>query len=142
MADAWHHRSDAFSSVGSFIGIGGAMIGFPVLDPIASVIIALCILKVAFDILKDALSKMMDKSLGDEFNKSIEDIALENKNVKSVDLIKSRMFGNKIYIDLEIALDGSKSLSEAHAIAENIHDEIEKNNKDIKHVMIHVNPAI
>ena len=55
MADAWHHRSDAFSSVGSLIGIGGAMFGFPVLDPLASVVICIFILKVAFDIFKDAL---------------------------------------------------------------------------------------
>ena len=61
MADAWHHRSDAFSSVGSLIGIGGAMLGFPVLDPLASVVICIFILKVAFDIFKDALDKMLEQ---------------------------------------------------------------------------------
>lgn len=64
MADAWHHRSDAFSSVGSLIGIGGAMLGFPVMDSVASVVICLFILKVSYDILKDAISKMLDTSCG------------------------------------------------------------------------------
>lgn len=73
MADAWHHRSDAFSSIGSLIGIGGAMLGFPVLDPIASVVICLFILKIAFDILKDALSKMLDSSCEKDYEKTLSD---------------------------------------------------------------------
>ena len=73
MADAWHHRSDAFSSVGSLIGIGGAMLGFPVLDPLASVVICIFILKVAFDIFKDALDKMLDTSCSEEYEEKLAD---------------------------------------------------------------------
>lgn len=73
MADAWHHRSDAFSSVGSLIGIGGAMFGFPVLDPLASVVICIFILKVAFDIFKDALDKMLDTSCSEEYEEKLAD---------------------------------------------------------------------
>ncbi|MGI5825226.1 MAG: cation diffusion facilitator family transporter [Bacillota bacterium] len=141
MADAWHHRSDAFSSVGSLIGIGGAMLGFPVLDSVASVIICLFILKVAFDILKDALSKMLDTSCGEAYDQKLTDYIAAQEGVVHVDVLHSRMFGNKVYIDLEIAVDGDKSLKDAHAVAQRVHDNVEKDFPNVKHVMIHLNPA-
>lgn len=141
MADAWHHRSDAFSSIGSLIGIGGAMLGFPVLDVIASVVICLFILKVAFDILLDALKKMLDTSCGDEYETKLEEYILKQKNVVSIDLLHTRMFGNKVYIDLEISVDGNKTFREAHAVAEDVHDNVEKEFPNTKHIMIHVNPT-
>lgn len=141
MADAWHHRSDALSSIGSFIGIGGAMLGFPIADPIASVVICLFILKVSFDILWDAVKKMLDTSLGDAYEKRLTDYIILQKDVIQIDLLHSRMFGNKVYIDLEIAVDKNKSLQEAHAIAEQIHNDVEHHFPDIKHIMIHVNPG-
>ncbi len=141
MADAWHHRSDAFSSVGSLIGIGGAMLGFPVMDSIASVVICLFILKVSVDIIKDAVSKMLDTSCGEEFEKKLRDfIVSRNENV-SVDVLHSRTFGSRIYVDLEIAMDGNMTLTDSHAVAERIHEDVEKNFTDIKHIMIHVNPV-
>ncbi|MCI5899034.1 MAG: cation diffusion facilitator family transporter [Firmicutes bacterium] len=141
MADAWHHRSDALSSVGSLIGIGGAMLGFPVLDSIASVIICLFILKVAYDTFKDALSKMLDTSCSDEYEKSLSDFILSQKDVIKLDLLHTRMFGNKVYVDAEISVDGDKSLRDAHAVAERVHDGVEKHFPNVKHIMIHVNPA-
>lgn len=142
MADAWHHRSDALSSVGSLIGIGGAMLGFPVLDSVASVVICLFIVKVAYDISKDALIKMLDTSCGEEYEKKLAEHISSQKDVASVDMIRSRMFGNKVYIDLEISVDGDKSLREAHEVAERVHRDVEHNFSDIKHIMIHVNPAV
>lgn len=141
MADAWHHRSDAFSSIGSLIGIGGAMLGFPVLDAVASVIICLFILKVAFDILLDAVKKMIDTSCGDEYENRLEEYILKQKDVVSVDLLHTRMFGNKVYIDLEISVNGNKTFREAHAVAENVHENVEKDFPNTKHVMVHVNPT-
>lgn len=140
MADAWHHRSDALSSIGSMIGIAGAMLGFPILDPAASVIICLCIFKVAYDILKDALVKMLDTSCNEEYENKISDYIMAQEGVMHLDMLKTRMFGNKIYIDAEIAIDGNKLLKEAHDIAERVHDGVEKNFSNIKHIMIHVNP--
>lgn len=141
MADAWHHRSDAFSSVGSLIGISGAMLGFPILDSAASVVICLFILKIACDILKDALNKMLDTSCGDPFEKELRDyIALES-GVICIDVLHSRMFGNKVYIDLEIEVDGGLTLRDAHAVAERVHNNVERDFPNIKHIMIHVNPA-
>jgi len=142
MADAWHHRSDAFSSIGSLIGIAGARLGCLILDSIASLIICLFILKVAYDILKDALEKMLDTSCGDDYEKKLSDYISSQKDVVRVDLLHSRMFGNKIYIDLEIAVDGEKSLRDAHMVAERVHNNVEKNFPDVKHIMIHVNPSM
>ena len=141
MADAWHHRSDAFSSVGSLIGIGGAMLGFPVLDPLASVVICIFILKVAFDIFKDALDKMLDTSCSEEYEEKLADYIRKSRGVERLDLLRTRMFGNKVYIDAEIAVDGTLSLKDAHAIAEDVHDNVEKKFPNTKHIMIHVNPA-
>ena len=141
LADAWHHRSDAFSSIGSFIGIAGSMLGFPVLDSVASVVICLFIVKVAYDIAKDALVKMLDTSCGADYEKQLSDFICRQAGVAGVDLIHTRMFGNKVYIDLEISVDGNKTLREAHEVAEQVHAEVERAYPDVKHIMIHVNPA-
>lgn len=141
MADAWHHRSDAFSSIGSLIGIAGARMGFPVLDSVASVVICLFILKVSYDILKDALKKMLDTSCGEDYEKTLADYIAAQEDVIRIDTLHSRMFGNKVYIDLEIAVDGNKPLRESHAVAERVHANVEKDFPNIKHIMIHVNPA-
>ena len=140
IADAWHHRSDAISSVGAFIGIGFSMLGFPVMDAVASIVIAAFILKVAGDIMKDAVGKMMDTSCGETFEKEIIALADKSEDVIGIDHIQTRKFGSKVYIDLEIRVDGSKNLSDAHDIAENIHEAIETEFPEVKHVMIHVNP--
>ncbi len=140
LADAWHHRSDAFSSIGSFIGIFGARLGFPVLDPIASVIICLLIVKAAYDILKDAVSKLVDHSCDPTTLLRMKEIVENQDGVLSLDEIKTRLFGSKIYVDIEIGADGNQSLHHAHAIAENIHLLIENKFPAVKHCMVHVNP--
>lgn len=140
MADAWHHRSDALSSIGSLIGIGGAMMGFKLLDSIASIIICLCIIKVSYDIFMDSVDKMVDKACNSDFINKICDLVLSTNGVLNIDLIKTRLFGNKIYIDLEIAANQDLTLKEAHEIAQEVHDKIENNYEDVKHCMVHVNP--
>ena len=140
MADAWHHRSDALSSIGSLIGIGGAMMGFKLLDSIASIIICLCIIKVSYDIFMDSVDKMVDKACNSDFINKICDLVLSTNGVLNIDLIKTRLFGNKIYIDLEIAANQDLTLKEAHEIAQEVHDNIENNYEDVKHCMVHVNP--
>ena len=142
MADAWHHRSDAFSSVGALIGIGGARLGFPVMDSIASLVIFIFIVKAAYDIFKDAVDKMVDRSCDDETEKQISTCIMENENVKGIDLIQTRIFGNKIYVDIEIQVDGSYTLHRAHGIAEEVHNSIEHRFPKVKHIMVHVNPAV
>ena len=141
MADAWHHRSDALSSVGAFAGILGARMGLPILDPIASVVICIFIGKAAYDIFKDAVDKMVDKKCDDAMEKRIEELALCQRGVLSIHSLKTRMFGNRIYVDIEIVADKDKTLEQAHAIADEVHDEIEKEFQEIKHIMVHVNPG-
>lgn len=141
MADAWHHRSDAMSSVGAFVGILGARMGFPILDPVASVVICLFILKAAYDIFKDAVDKMIDKSCDKETVERIREVILAQPGVEGIDEIRTRLFGAKIYVDVEIEADGNKTLNETHAIAESVHEAIEKSFPQTKHCMVHVNPA-
>ena len=142
MADAWHHRSDALSSIGSFVGILGARLGFPICDPLASVVICLFIIKAAYDICKEALDKMVDKSCDPETEQEMAEIIKLQDGVKGLDLLMTRMFGSKIYVDVEIAADGNISLIESHAIAESVHNAIEKHFPKVKHCMVHVNPYV
>lgn len=141
MADAWHHRSDALSSVGSLIGIGGARLGFPVLDPLASVIICIFIIHAAYTIFRDAISKMTDRACDEETEHRIVEVCAAQKDVVAVDLVKTRLFGDRIYVDVEIAVDGNMPLFQAHAAAERTHHAIEETFPTVKHCMVHVNPA-
>ena len=140
MADAWHHRSDAFSSIGALIGIGGARLGYPIMDSVASLVIFAFIAKAAFEIFKDAIDKMVDHSCDEETEKQIYNCVMENENVLGIDLLQTRIFGSKIYVDVEIQVDGSYTLQEAHNIAESVHEKIEQKFSKVKHIMVHVNP--
>ncbi len=140
MADAWHHRSDALSSVGALVGIGGAMLGYPILDTVASFVICFFIEKAAYDIFRDAVDKMVDKACDDEMEDALKKCALSQEGVLGVDLLRTRVFGNKIYVDIEISADANESLKEAHSIAEKVHESIEENFTKVKHIMVHVNP--
>ncbi len=139
MADAWHHRSDAFSSIGALVGIGGAMLGFPIMDALASLVIFVFIAKAAYDIFKDAMDKMVDCSCDQETENEIYDCVMKNKEVLGIDVLHTRIFGNKIYVDVEILVDGTYTLEKAHNIAEDVHDDIEHNFPKVKHIMVHVN---
>lgn len=141
LADAWHHRSDAFSSVGALIGIAGARFGFPVMDSIASLVIFVFIIKAAYDIFKDAVDKMVDRSCDEETERQIYECVMKNREVRGIDSLYTRIFGNRIYVDIEVAVDGSYTLKRSHEIAEEVHEDIERNFQKIKHIMVHVNPA-
>ena len=140
MADAWHHRSDALSSVGSFVGIFGARLGFPIMDPVASVVICLFICKAAYSIAVDAIEKMMDKACDETTIREMSCLVEAQEGVLSLDQLKTRLFGSKIYVDIEIGADAQSSLSSAHAVAEKVHSIIEETFPNVKHCMVHVNP--
>lgn len=141
MADAWHHRSDSLSSIGALIGIIFARLGFPIMDSVASIIIFIFIVKASIEIFNDAVSKVVDHSCDEEIEKEIYNYVINHKDVIDIDLLRTRLFGNKIYVDLEIQLKGNLTLNKAHDIAEEIHDDIEDKFSDVKHVMVHVNPS-
>ena len=140
-AEAWHHRSDALSSVGSFAGILGARLGFPVLDSVASVVICLFILKAAWDILADALSKMTDHACSPELAEEMRQSILSQPGVLGLDALNTRLFGDRVYVDVEIQADGDLPLRATHATAQAVHDALEAQFPQVKHCMVHVNPA-
>ena len=139
-ADAWHHRSDALSSIGALIGIIGARLGFPILDPLAALVITLIILKVAIEIFVEATNQVIDKAASPELvNEIIQQIQSVN-GVLAIDSLKTRVHSNRIYVDLEISVEATLSLIEAHTIAEAVHYQLEQNIHKIKHCTVHVNP--
>lgn len=141
MADAWHHRSDALSSIGALVGIAASRMGYPLMDPLASLVICFFIAKAALDIFKDAIDKMVDKACDEQTEQAIRECASKQEGVVRVDMLKTRVFGNKIYVDIEIGADGNETLREAHAVAEEVHNRIENEFPKVKHIMVHVNPA-
>ena len=140
-ADAWHHRSDALSSVGSLAGVVFARFGLPVMDSVACIIICGFIIKVAAEILIDAVRALTDSSADEALCRDICSVVASVEGVIRVDELKTRIFGSGCYADIEIAVDGSRSLDEAHEIAEKVHDEVEKRFPEIWHCMVHVNPV-
>ena len=141
MADAWHHRSDALSSVGALVGIVGARMGFPVLDTVASLVICVFIMKAAYDIFADAVAKMVDHACSEEVEAQMVQCAMQQENVLGVDLIQTRVFGNRIYVDIEICADGNITIQQSNEITHLVHNAIEENFEKVKHIMVHVNPA-
>lgn len=139
-ADAWHHRSDALSSIGSFAGILGARLGAPQLDAVASLVICLFILKVGYDILRDAMRGMVDAACDVETEQRMTEVIRAVDGVARVDLVNTRMFGSRIYVDVEISADAALTLLDAHHIAQNVHDAVETHFPHVKHCMVHVNP--
>lgn len=139
-ADAWHHRSDALSSVGALFGIAGARMGYPFLDCVASVVICAFVIKAAYDIFKDAVDKMLDTACDKDTVKKLQKIILNQPGVLGISKLTTRIFGSKIYVDVEIEADGDMTLKDAHEVAENVHHAIEQGASDVKHCMVHVNP--
>ncbi len=139
-ADAWHHRSDALSSIGSLIGVIGAMCGVPILDSIACLVICLMIIIAAVQIFIGAIKKMTDEACDEKTESEIRDFIQSFEGVKRIDELMTRMFGNRIYVIVEIACDGELSLIESHEIAEDVHKGIEEKFPLVKHITVHVNP--
>ena len=141
-ADAWHHRSDAFSSIGTFIGVLGAKLGFPALDPIAGIVVSILIIKVGIDLYIKSVKELTDESAGEELIIQMKEKIYSIEGVEEIKSLKSRIFGNKIYVDLEIFVNQDITVKEGHDIAEKVHDKLENDIKDIKHCMVHIEPWI
>lgn len=139
-ADAWHHRSDALSSIGSLVGVIGGLCGVKILDSIACIVICLFIFKAAIQIFIDAIKKMTDEACDEKTEGDIRDFITSCEGVIKIDSLLTRLFGNRIYVIAEIACDKNLPLVEAHEIAERVHEGIEQNFPAVKHVTVHVNP--
>lgn len=139
-ADAWHHRSDALSSVGALIGIGASMAGFPAGDALASIVICLFIFKVAYEVVSGAVNNLLDTPCDPQVEASIRNTIQSVPGIERIDLLRTRSFGSKVYVDAEVAIDGTMTLEAAHDIVEQAHDQVEQDFPDVKHIMIHPNP--
>lgn len=139
-ADAWHHRSDALSSIGTFLGILGARFGLSFLDPVAAIIVSIFVMKVGIDLYLKSMDELVDKSADAKTLEEIKFFTFSVEGVEEINDLKTRVFGNKIYVDLEISVDRNLSVEEGHYIAENVHNSIENNISNVKHCMVHVEP--
>lgn len=139
-ATAWHHRSDSMSSIGALIGIVGARFGLTILDAIASLLICLIVVKIGIDVLKASIKNLIDTSADEEDVKKITEICKDFPGVEKIIDLKTRQFGHKIYVAATIGCKNDLTLEEGHAIAEDLHDKLESEVNNIKHVFIHVDP--
>ena len=142
-ANAWHHRSDALSSIGTAIGIGGAILlgeRWTVLDPIASVAVGALIVKVAIDLLKNGMGELMEQSLPEAVENEILDIVRSVSEVNEPHDLCTRRIGNHYAIEMHILMDGNRSLKETHAKASEIERLLKERYGEETHVSIHVEP--
>lgn len=139
-ADAWHHRTDALSSVGAFVGILGARLGLPVLDPVTGLLVSLLVLKVAIDLYRKSVSGLVDTSTDAETVARIQQLLADMDGIEEVNSLKTRVFGASAYADVTIKVDGAMTVEEGHDIATLAHNKIEANLPKIKHIMVHIEP--
>jgi len=142
-ADAWHSRADSLTSVAVLIGlICSAFMNNNIVESIAVLVVALFILKVAFDIFRPAVNQLIDRAADKKDEEAIIEIAASIEGVKKIDEIKTRLFGSGILVDLEIHMDGKLTVEQGHDIAQAVHDKLEdEENLRIKHCNVHVNPC-
>ena len=142
-ANAWHHRSDALSSIGTAVGIGGAIIlgqRWTVLDPIASVIVGAFIVKVAFDLLKGGIGELMERSLPESVENEIIQLASTVEGVSEPHDLRTRRIGNRYAIELHIYMDGNITLTQAHDKATEVEDLLRSHYGNETHIAVHVEP--
>ena len=141
-ADAWHHRSDALSSVAAFIGIGGSLLGFKALDPIATVIVGLFVAKVGLDIFKEAINELMDYSIDEKDESQIVSIANSTEGVLNIGELRTRKHGSMAYVDLTICVNKDLTVLEGHEIANKLEISILEELQIVKGITVHVEPCI
>lgn len=143
IANAWHHRSDAFSSVGTLVGISGAMFlgeNWRVLDPVAAFIVSVFIIKVAIELTKSSIDDLMEKSLPEEVEQRIEEIILSYPEVNSPHHLRTRQIGNNVAIEVHIRMNGELTLREAHDVTRLIEQSLRQEFGEDTHIGIHMEP--
>lgn len=143
IANAWHHRSDALTSVAALVGIGGAMIlgsKWAVLDPIAAAVVSIFIIKAAYDLIKPNLDELLEKALSEEQKQGISKIVLDTPGVVDMHRLRTRRVGNNLAIELHIKMDGNMSLRQAHEIATEVEKRLKQAYGNDIHTGIHMEP--
>ena len=144
VANAWHHRSDALSSIGTAIGIGGAVFlgeQWRILDPIAAVVVSIFIVKVAVELIKPCIDELVERSLPEEVEQRIHALILQSPQVSSPHHLRTRRIGGYIAIEVHIRMDGQISLSEAHQVASDIERRLKAEFGEKTHIGIHMEPT-
>ena len=145
IANAWHHRSDAISSIGTLIGIAGAMFlgeHWRILDPAAAIVVSLFIIKSGYDIMKPSIDELLEASLPEEQEAEIIRIVTAIPGIKNIHNLRTRRIGNEIAVDLHAKMDGNLSLSAAHAIATLAEKAIKQRFGENSFINIHMEPII
>lgn len=139
-ADAWHHRSDALSSIAAFIGILGAMMGYPIMDPVAAATVSIFVIKAGLGIFHTAYDELMDAALPENILRRIKELTMTVDGVKRIKDVKGRKMGIDIFVDLTIEVDSDMRVSDAHTITAKIRRSVLKNLQGAKDIFIHVEP--
>ena len=143
MANAWHHRSDALSSVGTLVGIGGSIFlgkSWRVLDPLAALVVSLFIIKVSVRLINPCIDELLEKSLPKEIEDKILDIIMSFSEVRSPHHLRTRYIGNRIAIEVHIRMNGDMTLKEAHDITKKIEASLKEEFGENTHIGIHMEP--
>lgn len=143
IANAWHHRSDAFSSIGTLIGISGAYFlgaGWTILDPIAALAVAVLIIKVSYDLTLPGLEELLDRSLSPETQNEIEKIVMNRKDVSNMHHLKTRHIGPQIAIEFHLRVNGDMTINEAHEITRSIEKDLRDRFGSATQIIIHMEP--
>jgi cation diffusion facilitator family transporter len=139
-ANAWHSRTDAISSIVVVIGVGGAMLGYPYLDGMAAVVVALMIAKIGWDLVWNSLKELIDTALDDEQLREIRELILEVSGVHALHMLRTRRSGSQVLVDVHILVDPALSVSEGHQIGERVRGELIGGLEDVTDVTVHIDP--
>jgi cation diffusion facilitator family transporter len=139
-ANAWHHRTDSISSIVVFIGIGGAILGWPLLDDIAAIIVGLMIAKIGWDLCRQSVQELVDTALEPEVLSSIKQHIKEVNGVVELHMLRSRRMGHNALVDVHILVDSRLSVSEGHQISEAVEHALINNFDEINDVTVHIDP--
>lgn len=140
LANAWHHRSDAFSSIVVVFGIGAVLMGYPFADAIAAIIVAIMIAKIGLTLVLDSISELVDSSLPEDDVQEIRRVIKQTHGVKSIHLLRTRKMGEDAYIDAHIVVDSRISVSEGHMIGDQVRDNLKNQFDDVVDVLVHIDP--
>ena len=144
-ANAWHHRSDGLTSIGTAIGIGGAIIlgdKWLILDPLAALFVSLFIVRMAFKLMKPCVDELMERSLSEEIEQEIKKIVEECEEADDLHNLKTRKIGNNYAIEFHVRLDGNMSLTKAHDTVTDIENKLKEHYGQNTHVIIHTEPLL
>jgi cation diffusion facilitator family transporter len=140
LANAWHHRSDAFSSIVVLIGIAAVLLGYPFADAVAAVIVALMIAKMGLGLVLESINELVDSSLPEDYIREIRRVITQTDGVQSIHFLRTRRMGEDAYVDAHIVVNSRISVSEGHMIGDVVRENLKANFDDVVDVLVHIDP--